>query len=412
MLYAGGDPVPFTDRQLRAWLRSLVACALVLALLAGSVRAQQDVPVETDLLLVRRNGDERVVARLKVELEQSAWQTIEIGPSEERQDAELGALGRARGARAALRVDASGSGIELWVASGAGDAQDSVEVLTAPGGDDRVLALRAVEALRARGLLVASVPTAPARPGEPAASKPQAERPAKPAQSGGAAAAGAEAARQATADQARRKADADADAEHEDEDQDEAETEPEPEPALPPPPPPLLALELLPGLSLSAGGLAPALGGALGVRLSLTDAFAVEALGFAPLWSERLQGTAAEGSARVSPFVFAGGVQWAIVRAPLEVALIADAGALLLHTSGEARAPLESDSDSVFAAAGLLGASLRIPLAAAVRLSARAQVGLTSARITVRLGTRDAAQFGAPFALFGLGLDVSLLDRN
>jgi hypothetical protein len=305
-------------------------------------------------------------------------------------------------------VDASGSGIELWVASGDDDEQDSVELLTAPGGDERVLALRAVEALRARGLLVAPVP---ARPAEPAPAKPQAERPEKPGQSAASAAsAGAGEAEDARPGAAEDEGEAEDEAETDDEVDQGSEPELEiSEPELPPPPPPLLALELLPGLSISAGGLGPALGGALGVRLSLADRVALEVLAFAPLWAERLQGTAGEGSARVAPFLFMGGVQYALVRAPVELALNADGGALLLHTSGQASAPFASSSDSVVAAAGLFGASLRVALSATVRLSARAQVGLSTPRVTVRLGTRNAAEFGAPFALFGLGLDFSLL---
>ena len=62
-------------------------------------------------------------------------------------------MARAAGARAALRVHAPQMRIELWVAPRAPGQPESVEWLSSEGEDERVLALRAIEALRARALV-------------------------------------------------------------------------------------------------------------------------------------------------------------------------------------------------------------------------------------------------------------------
>ena len=112
-------------------VRAFVAIALAACVLTATVRAQET--SEDRLLLVRSAGDDAIVARLRAELNQSAWQTRELRVRGPRAADPLATLARAAGARAALRVHAPQMRIELWVAPRAPGQPESVEWLSSEG---------------------------------------------------------------------------------------------------------------------------------------------------------------------------------------------------------------------------------------------------------------------------------------
>ena len=118
------------------------------------------------MILVRAGAGDPVAAHLVDELV-ALGITVEIVPAG---DTDLATLGRARSARAVLRVTPSRQKMELWV-EGA-DAMEPVEEQPDERGDAAALALRAVESLRGRLLAVekAEKPTPPVQ--EPIPAKP------------------------------------------------------------------------------------------------------------------------------------------------------------------------------------------------------------------------------------------------
>ncbi|HKP63158.1 MAG TPA: hypothetical protein VJV78_40755, partial [Polyangiales bacterium] len=115
------------------------------------------------MVIVRVPKDAAVIARIRAELEVNDWRVRELGPDSNSARAPLAGLVTAAGARAALRMQPERPAIELWVASD-GDAAGGGEVVSLPGDehDDSLLAVRATEALRARGLRLPKRSEAPA----------------------------------------------------------------------------------------------------------------------------------------------------------------------------------------------------------------------------------------------------------
>ncbi len=137
--------------------RTLAALAL-LALALVQTHAQAE---ERHVLLVHAGAGDPVTRHLVDELVPLGV-TLEISPATER---DLAELGRARGARAVLRVAASKRAIDIWVNS----APETIHVEEQRGeeGDSAALSLRAVELLRGRLLPMESSGPDPISDGQP-----------------------------------------------------------------------------------------------------------------------------------------------------------------------------------------------------------------------------------------------------
>jgi hypothetical protein len=148
------------------WLRYIAcASALVFALVAlarAQTSSNKPVPNEpsgavkaTDreagsgsegfrgtIVIVRQKDDDRVVLRLRAELEASAWRVVEIGSSELLRRVELADLAKKHFARAAIRVRPSRSEIDLWIEEPPGTGDGFTETLSSSGSknDEKVLA--------------------------------------------------------------------------------------------------------------------------------------------------------------------------------------------------------------------------------------------------------------------------------
>jgi hypothetical protein len=108
-------------------------------------------PAERVILLVRTPGDERVIQLLRAEVEQGDWRIVELRPDARYEPLPLSEVAAQQGATAVVRLAKNRREIELWVLGPSGPSE---ELISTPGeaASDAVLALRATEALRARGL--------------------------------------------------------------------------------------------------------------------------------------------------------------------------------------------------------------------------------------------------------------------
>lgn len=342
------------------------------------------------ILLVRTDGDERVVAHLRAELRASAWTVIEIGTDGRGRRFPLAELAAQQSTTAALRVYPDEAKIELWVAEPLGSTDGTLELLEVEGlrPDARVLALRATEALRARGRKLERASASPmqrppspptlAPPLAPVSPPAQAPQPPAPTTSDSTAAAPALRSRGTAARESVVL-------------------------ALP-----VLWLEVAPTGELSAGGLGPALDGWLGARVQLTRSWSLAIFGLVPVWSDPLLGS--EGSARISTWMFgvaadlhAGTASWMLSGG-------VGAGGVLSRMSGNAPAPFTATNESITAAAAFGRVSAHLALGSSLRMFVRVVVGASMPEITVRFAERDAARWGRPFALAALGVEYPLFE--
>jgi hypothetical protein len=346
------------------------------------------------ILLVRTEGDESIVVFIRAELRTSAWLVVEIGPEPWLVQARLAELAASQGAAAALRVHPDQAQIELWVAQPVGSSEGTFEMLDVPGSrpDDRVLALRATEALRARGLrldpVIEAAPAAAVQPepqaqaaAEPAPPQPAPTKPlpvpvaSEPASDGPVTASF------------------------------ESPSFQQPEPI-----PPRLALELAPALALSSGGLGPALDGFVAVRWRFAAALSISGFALAPIFSERLEEP--EGSARISTFIFGGAADVHVGGARWELRIGPGLGGVVSLMDGAASAPFKGVHQTVTAAAPLGHAAVRLALGHGWGLSVGALAGLTFPALSIVFAQRVAAHWGRPFAVFTLGIEAPLVDGN
>ena len=337
-------------------------CASLLEQTAIAQSAQSASTTGT-LVIVRTARDASIVTRVRTELAGSAFEIVEIdaGPGTAR--AALEQIAAEYGASAVMRVRSEPASVEVWSRSVASDAQGTIDLVTVPDGEtheDEVLALRAVETLRARSLTLAPAPSArAAQKPEPVAST------AQPA----------------------------------------AETD-VPEPDEPAPITPQLWLELAPAIVLSPSELGPQLGGLLGARAQLSSLVSMAGFAFVPLWREDLE--AVEGSAHVATWLLGAAIDAQLRTRPWQLSGGAGIASVLTQMSGSASAPFEGDDVLKTSAAPFLHGSLQLELGASVRACLRALIGFAAPAVVVRFEDRDIASWGRPFALLSLGVELPL----
>lgn len=317
------------------------------------------------ILFVRTSDDEHVIAILSTELGASAWRILEIGPDPRYERMALAALATRYGARAAVRVRESERKIELYVTGPAGAA----ETLTASGeqADGGVLAMRATEALRARGLQIDH------------------------------------STRDETLAAVRAQAQAPADKEQE---QDGA-----PDLSAPPWSPGRYArglwFEVAPALVVSPGGFPAAFCGFFALRIQPVQLFSAALFGYLPWQSAVLHAT--EGSASITQQTLgvAGYLHPRFGRFELDFG----AGALASRfaMTGQAKASWQGTSDTLLSGGVFAASGLHFNLGSGMRVSAGALFGALLARVVVHFDQRAVANFGRPFALLTLGLELPLL---
>jgi hypothetical protein len=380
-------------------------CIAVAALLVPGLARAQSVPRNDDrtgpaaaedprdvakerpgvVLIVRRPGDERVVARVRAELASSGWPSVELTPDSRDAQASLARLSSLVSAAAAVRVHAEAGAIEVWVAPPPGSPAAPVDTISVAGtrpdaggaegprrvtqADDRVLALRATEALRARGLHLerhpveepTPEPTPPAEPPLPPKVVPLRAR--EPAQPGA--------------------------------------------PAAPLGAPRGRWLELAPGAALSPGGLTPAFDGWTSLRFDRST-WSAGALLLLPITDRRV--AAAEGSAQLSLFMTGAFADVALLRGPVQMNAGVGVAAAISRMKGTAHAGYEGDDDTVWSTAPFARASAHVDIGSGWRLTAGAMLGAGFPRIAVYFAEREVASWGRPYFFVGtLGVAAPLL---
>ncbi len=316
---------------------------------------------------MRTPGDDAVVARLRAELAPSRWAIVELRPDARRAALPLAELALREGATAAVRAHAARGEVELFVAHEGGGVEETVSV---PEGreNERVLALRTTEVLRARGLDLDRAPAAtsaevPALPTRGAPAPGPHDRGVVPPP--------------ATLGTARRPADRS------------------------------VWLEVAPAASLGPGGLPPAVEGALAARADLLGPWSVALFATVPLVPQTLE--APEGRARVSTFVAGAALDGAWLGGRV-AALSSGFGAGLSATgmSGEPNAGYQGADDTVLAGMPFVRSAASLVLTPTLRLVARVSAGVTVPRVRVYFGDREAATWGGPVLSASLGLEVAL----
>ncbi|MEZ4441328.1 MAG: hypothetical protein R3B72_19670 [Polyangiaceae bacterium] len=149
------------------FVRSVISALLSLVLLALAGGAQAE-PALIRVLIVSTDPTGPVAARLEAELGANGFVAEHMAPED---DVDLATLANTAGTSAAVRVIHGGPAVEVWAArSGEHQAEPLREVLEPTASADEpetVVAVRAVELLRASLVPVEATPTPPDRAEEP-----------------------------------------------------------------------------------------------------------------------------------------------------------------------------------------------------------------------------------------------------
>jgi len=277
---------------------------------------------------------------------------------------DLSVAARRSGASAAARVRPAPHAIELWVDPGTAGGPPSAETLSEPA-DPALLALRAVELLRARLLPVPQIEQPPAADAAP---------PATPTASAGAIVTSPPVGPERPAAPAKRVG--------------------------------AFAFLAGPAMLLSPGGVPAALHVRLGAGWDPLPRVGVEAMAFVPITTSVASET--EGSVELRVVDVGGGIRGTLTDplADLSVALGLGLSAMLLVFEGQGAAPFVGQSGSHWAVSPYVSASTayRFHSRLAVRLDL---VGsLVRPEPVLRVAGREVASFGQPAVFSSLALEV------
>jgi hypothetical protein len=303
------------------------------------------------VVIVRALGDDAFAGRLVAELSSLGFDVAQV-EAESSAAASLVDLARQQSGVALIRVR-EGSDIELWIRNPNTGQTAFTELVSASSGrePDEVV-VRAVEVLRARLLRVGVTPET--RPSEPERKR-ESKTPAAPVQ---------------TRD-------------------------------------PRVFLQLAPSAAFSPGGLGinPLLLG--GVRIEAAREFALFAFGALPLQSDEL--ASAEGSADVSLTLLGASATLHLVRPPWMLAAGPGLAAAIFDMRGSAaNAGFQGRELSIVTALifGELALSYRV--SRLLRLKSELRCGVSLPRATIRFAGRDVGNWGRPFGMAGIAIELGL----
>lgn len=336
----------------RPWVVLPLTIVFLLLGLPALAQSQPAEPVSTGqssdrILLV---GPQGLVAmrRLGAELSGDGWQVVRVAPSAAPNESLEGVYS----ARAVLR--AASDSVQVWIAPEG--RRTAYSELIRSSGDEDVLAMRAVEVLRAHLLAPSLAPSARLRPANRASITPMDES-------------------------ANSLVDSGSD--------------------------PNFWVQITPGGSFSPGGLGVRSQLALSGELLFNSHWSATLAGSLPLWStvhsER------EGSADVRPYVFWADGAWAHSTGSWRLGGAAGAGLVWIRAEGlETSADFVSNTESSISVAPIARSFAEYGLAPALALRADAVVGASLQRTEVVFAERRAFLWGRPFLLFGVGLRLGL----
>ncbi len=329
---------------------------LLLVLLSVSTRAWGDAGAQETIVRVR-SSKAALDERLSAELSTLGLSVREVGPIDP--GASLEPLVRANGARAAVRVVEPDNVIELWVEARKGEAAIHQRVPMDPRRGWNVAAVSALEILRADLLEVRDgTPPPPPRPAPPSAPPRDGPEPPRPAS---------------------------------------------------PTPGPSLWAHVAAGAQSSPGGLGVSTELLGELRLELASWLDVAALGTVSPIADQVTGP--EGVARVRHSLV-GGVADVRMRVQSVTASLG-AGAMLgvFWMSAASVAPGYGGQDASLVTAGpWLRACASLDVTPAMRVRIEIGGGATLPHARIRFGGREVADWGQPFGLATLGLELRVLE--
>ena len=148
-----------------------------IAVIVQPVHAQTALATRANrIALVASSEDEITTARVRAELQSDGWQVVVVGEDV----LSLEAIAQANNAIAAIRIQSKPPACEIWVTNPGADSNTSSEVIDGSAKAESVLAIQAVEVLRARLLkigIVAPKSTIPVPPVAPLPAVLRVERP-------------------------------------------------------------------------------------------------------------------------------------------------------------------------------------------------------------------------------------------
>jgi hypothetical protein len=329
---------------------------------AAEAASDVQVPAARVILLLRTRGDDDTIASLRFELGEGGYRILEVRSDARLATEPLGAVAEREHVAAAVRVDAPGGRVELWVRDDAGPVEETFSAGSEPSSA-HVLAVRVAEVLRARGLLLPPAPSPPAD-----------ALPAAP-----------------------------------------LTPEPPPDTARAVPPsraetrtPARFSIEVGPGLVLSSGGLEAFAVVELGLRLEFSRIWSASALAAIPISRQSVQ--AAEGEALLASSLAGGLLELEWARLPFGgVRTGLGAGASVTNMSGRAASGFEGADDTVVAFTPLARTSFHVDIGPRLRLRTALAGGFTVPEVKVAFGEREVASWGRPFGLASVALEASPL---
>jgi hypothetical protein len=321
---------------------------------------------ERVILLVRTPGDERVIQFLRAEVEQGEWRVVELRPDARYEPLPLGEVAAQQAATAVVRLAKNRREVELWVLGPNGPSE---ELISTPGEapSDAVLALRATEALRARGLDFSppdhSVLDA-APPSKPVPNAPPRAKVARPAPQQ----------RPRVEEQSFRS----------------------------------LWVELGGGAGVSPGGL-----GALyllgpAARADVSHTVGVSAAAWLPLTSPSVRG--AEGSAIFQTLLVGGALEFTFARLdPLAFRVATGAFISTTRMTGTPDSGFLGRTESVVSTIPFVRGVVHAALGERFGVFGGACVGYSLPEVRMSFGDREAARFGRPILLASIGIAASVV---
>lgn len=316
------------------------------------------------ILLVRSTGDERLMLALRTEVDARRWHIVELqSPGGNRS---LTQTMRESGASAAVRYDTDSAEIQLSASIGPRTVEDVLR--NDDGSGVEILALRAVETLRAHGLDLGSYDTQTAADRSP---PPKAD-PHRAAVLGRVDATNREGTAAAGALQSRA---------HSSE----------------------LWLELAPNMLESSGGWTAAALAWVGLRLQFSAGFSLSAVSALPLSSQKI--SANEGNARVDTTLLGASVSSSLFqRDRWSSSFGFGASALVTRMHGSAQPGYVGVDEVVVTQAPHMSLGFAFAAHDGWQVFSSILGGVSIPRVSVLFDDRLARAWGRPFALIGLGI--------
>lgn len=339
-------------RPARPWT---LACGLLVLLCLALHSRRSDAAGNQTIVLLRVQGDSHVARRLRAELIALGWVVREVTPEPPApaRSAPTGDMLKSLGALAVMRANPEAAEVELWVVHPPSTSIDPALLHDSVGAPaDDVLAVLAVEALRAKLLRLGVVG---------------------------------------------------------------ADSPPPPAPAPPPPEPSehLFWLSAAPALLVSPGGVGVTPQALLGVNVLMSPRWSAGLWASLPLARAMLDAAGVErwNDAWVDASIaqYGARVSYRALRSgPWDASIGLGATLTLIALEAHAQEPWWGTEETLFAAGPVLAADLSYEIVSGLRVGGQLLFGSVFPRPVLAFDQTSVASWGRPFIAAGLGLSLAL----